>query len=38
LVGGEVDLVGYVVPLVGLELHLPLALTTHHPLSTLMLA
>jgi hypothetical protein len=38
LVGGEVDLVGYVVPHVGLELYLPLALTTYHPLPMLMLA
>jgi len=36
--GREVDLVGYVVPLVGLELDLPLALTPHHPLPTLGLA
>jgi hypothetical protein len=32
LVGGEVDLIGNVVPLVCLELGLPLALATHHPL------
>jgi hypothetical protein len=32
LVGGEVDFVGNVVPLVCLELGLPLALATHHPL------
>jgi len=33
--GREVDLVSYVMPLVGLELDLPLALATHHPLPAL---
>jgi len=32
LVGGEVDFICDVVPLVGLELSLPLALSTDHPL------
>jgi len=36
--GGEVDLISDVMPLVGLELDLPLALATHHPLPALELA